>query len=603
MPKQAFVGEKITIPDATATGGSGNLSIELAVELNGEAIKLSEDKMFVPKKAGDYKVVYTVTDYLGQKTTFESVIAVTISDKPIIEINGVPTAWISGKKLTLPDFTALDYNVKEGEEPLEAKKYISIKYGGNIITLDDDRTALIEVAKSGDVITVIYRAEAVGEGVAGNVIEKQFQITVVKPEQVGDYFIHNAGRVSISYDSDNAYYKINSGGEKLEYVHPLCAEDFLLQMNVRKESNGINSFDVILQDATYDDVKVSIKVLKGEENSNCRVQINGEGPEIAIPGSFYEISGDPIELNFANDTCMLTAYGGFEICKITKDSQGRSFEGFPSGVVRLSIVFGNVSGKAELSIKKLMNQPFYGRTDANNTLKAFTDVIQPIIYPADSIQTTVDIDTEVKVPSAVAYDVLSSKAEVQVCVMGPDGSTLVETTSAQEEQSFKTSTYGTYVVTYTSTDEAGNLLSRKYNVRVPDTIPPEIEIEDDVPSRGKKGIPVELPNAAVTDNFDTEAALEIYVTDPNGHMELLEGLSFTPEMDGEYRILYYAKDGDYSYTSIPFTIVVGEGMLGRGWTPFLLAGGIVVLAAALAVVGILYYRKKKKPEKQEEQEG
>lgn len=605
MPKTAFVGEKVAVPAASATGGSGNLKVDLSVILGKNTIELSEDRVFIPEKAGDYKVVYTVTDYLHQTVTFESNIAVTISDKPIVEINGVPTAWVSGKTLTFPDFTALDYNVKEGKKPLEAKKSISIEYDGKTVPLEEDRSYKIEVRQSGDVVTAIYRAEAVGEGVAGNVIEKRYPITVIQPEQVGDYFIHNAGNISISYDNDNAYYSTWTSGERMEYVHPLPAEDFSLQMNVLKSGNGMDSFEVILQDSVYDDIKVSLKVIRGENDQNCRVQVNGQGTEIAIPGSFYEISNEPIELNFSNKNCALTAYGDFDICKIEKDLTGRAFKGFPSKLVRLSIVFGTVSGKAELCVKKLMNQPFYGNSDEQNSMVPFQDTIQPLIYPSNKLPATVDINTKITVPTAKAYDVLSSQALVQVSVTAPDGSMVVEQVSADSKNHFEASMYGTYRVNYTASDDVGNVRTSTYNIKVPDTIPPEIEISGEVPRRAQKGKEVELPDAVVTDNFDKEIELEIYVTDPTGRRKLLDGFNFTPEYDGVYQVSYYAKDDDYSFTSIPNTITVGDGAIGEtnqnNISMFGIVAGIVgTIILITLVVLLIFHRRLYKKKNQEE---
>jgi hypothetical protein len=69
---------------------------------------------------------------------------------------------------------------------------------------------------------------------------------------------------------------------------------------------------------------------------------------------------------------------------------------------------------------------------------------------------------------------------------------------------------------------------------------------------------VKLPEAAVEDNNDLLLRLYIFIIAPDGQLITLEeGIyEFIPNLEGNYKIFYYAQDSYNSYTYLEFLIKV-----------------------------------------------
>ena len=106
------------------------------------------------------------------------------------------------------------------------------------------------------------------------------------------------------------------------------------------------------------------------------------------------------------------------------------------------------------------------RTIKEYSLNAIEDVEGPTIS-VDFENKKVLKDTVITVPVATATDAVDGETEVKVSVMF--GLTSVELTNDE----FSANEYGTYIITYTATDEYGNTTSQSFYVEVQEEIQTE----------------------------------------------------------------------------------------------------------------------------------
>jgi hypothetical protein len=114
------------------------------------------------------------------------------------------------------------------------------------------------------------------------------------------------------------------------------------------------------------------------------------------------------------------------------------------------------------------------------------------------------------------------------------------------------------LVTYTAKDFSGNELTFSYYLNVVDTIAPEIVLPENATTTGKVGKTIALSKPIVTDNYDKEVKLTIYVYSPSMVMyQLPEGkFTFATNKAGKYKITYVAVDeaGNYGIKTVELTV-------------------------------------------------
>jgi hypothetical protein len=104
------VFDKVTIvgeSGVSATGGNGNLHVECAVYApDGQEVVL-QNNTFVAEVVGDYKIVYTATDYFGVEAKEESIVHVSAIERAVFLAEpSLPEVLISGFHYALPKAVA-----------------------------------------------------------------------------------------------------------------------------------------------------------------------------------------------------------------------------------------------------------------------------------------------------------------------------------------------------------------------------------------------------------------------------------------------------------------------------------------------------------------
>ena len=196
---------------------------------DGNVCKLSYNS-FQFMKAGDYEVRYTAG---GVEKTF--IIKCVDSSYPVINIHAATLFGIIGERVTLPNFTASD---SAGIDAASEKLTITAP-NGSVVTVDDDRSFLIEVAGE-------YLVEYSIADTNGNTTVKTFSIKGFEKYE------DESRQDSVIYSFDDVGY-LNLTMDISGYVdgkHEIVESGY---PTIENEKQG-NKVLKITSEATFDDV-------------------------------------------------------------------------------------------------------------------------------------------------------------------------------------------------------------------------------------------------------------------------------------------------------------------------------------------------------------
>jgi hypothetical protein len=188
------------------------------------------------------------------------------------------------------------------------------------------------------------------------------------------------------------------------------------------------------------------------------------------------------------------------------------------------------------------------------------DNIAPTITVNDNVTTYHDVYDVVKIPTAIAFDAISPDIDVTFSLFDPKGLAIYENIPAEKDYYFTLTTFGTYVLKYTTQDENNNKINRSINIVSIDNIAPGIEVNGQFKSKYKVGDTINIPNYAVMDNYYEGVSSYVFVTTPTYGMKVVtvngDASSYKFQVAGRYTITYYAMDNAANYTVKEFVIMV-----------------------------------------------
>lgn len=550
IPSSIYVGEIITIPNGIAMGGTGQKTVQISV-FNPDNQELNyENNQFIIQDEGIYKIVVTITDFLGNRNIITQKIYATYSESPIITDFYINPLFINNVSYVLPDFEAIDYYTDK-DFPQEAIKCITVTYNGQTTTLGKDRLFIPNVINNGDEVEIRYIAKAVG---SDKTSIRTFKTNILKVIQddgtinLSKYFM-TKDITNIEATSKYIEYKTNSSNASLVFANPLIANGLNFEISVPKESNNVDKIVATIHDSLNPQIAFDIIIYKNisPTASTSTMSIN-DGEKFVVAGSFYDITTYGFSLSY-NQTSqyIMDTNANTLIEKVTKTKYGTEFNGFPSGKAFISFSFGEVTGESAIRIMSLNNQIF-----SNDTV----DRIKPELQLDSPINKVGEINKPFKAPKAYALDVLDPQVTLTLEIK--KGTSTVYKGKIDEDYIFNPTSYGLYRFIYTVTDSSGRKQQTTYLVIIKDKIPPTLELNKQVPETGKCNKMINLPNATISDNYDENLRLWIIITAPDGEVRTLsEGeLSFTPTLQGKYRVTYYIQDSYNNYIYESYAIEI-----------------------------------------------
>ena len=535
------VGETVKVASATVSGGSGSHSLSVHAEHNGEKITVT-DGTFIPESAGEYKIIYVVTDEIEQTASAEYSFDAVVSSAPVFSSDVVlPSVLIAGGGYKVPVFVADDYSGGAKKE-ITASCKITDKNGEKTYSAGDVYVPAID-GKKGNVKFVF---------VAG-ATEKTYEIPCVDVWNV----VGNRKRLDFAsyiYSEDGVLTEKTENGLKVtvagegtaEFINPLLADKFSLTL--RGVSGGFGKITATLTDDEDKNVKVTFVL----EEKNGKVYLSAGGVTVAPEFSFD--GSKNIEISYSAGK--ITAAG--LTTDIGKTDAGKVFEGFKSHKVRLKFAL-ETSGEKSFYIEKIVNHSFTGTVTSDST--------EPAYYVSGAAGGTF-APGKITIPAAYAADVLDPNVSFTMSVVDADGNYLTDINGMSMNNVDPTKDYtvnfdkiGEYAVRYVISDvfnSSENKTPYSVSYTVLDEEAPVFKFNGEFKTEIGVGETYVLPRFTVSDNYSAESDIYVakYVEDPSGRMNEIpaNSNSFKATKAGTYKIILMAVDGsgnvDYFTTTV-----------------------------------------------------
>lgn len=543
LQNKSTVGETISLPKPIIYGGTINKDYRIEVFHDGKTVEIEEDVICVNKQ-GVYTVRYVVWDYYGQEFYFDYYLNSTLGDKPTVEFPQMPENVVSGTKVEIPQFKAIDYItfgdgvdaiVKyEIKEP-NSSQYESLDANYFVPTVEGEYKLKITVAQVGDL---------------SNTLEKEYVINSRNCNLVSDYFIiKNVDLVEIE---GNFAFGVTQETGSFSFINAINSKNLQFEFNVYDASVDtqvrIRLFDSLVKD-NYVDIAI-----KGENTRESLLLVGGKSYLInGAPLGRSELIGKTEEEidGLKSATIYNLSYkdgwiydGTRSVCKIDNYENGKSFDGFFSGKVYFEMTALNSTGNTTVEFSD-----FCGNKD-------FEVQATDITYPTISLSSVGRIAKVGDIVSFTysAYDLFDTECEIYVTITKKGKQVAV---GREGQCSFMVTDFGTNLVVIEAVDKEGNTTTIKFNIECFDNINPSITISDTAKNKLKLGKSLTLPTATTSDNIDTELKYSIYAKTPSKSFVIISNHTFTPDEVGLWTIYYYVEDscGNYDVQTLYIDVV------------------------------------------------
>ena len=533
-------GISIQLPEQSYTGGLGNVQTRVAVRDEAGNETDCPSDYFLPENGGNYTIIFYAEDYSGQVSSVEVPCSVADNPNPVFDGTiSLPKYFIAGKHYTLPTWTATQY----GEEKQEIEAQITATGGqldGNTFVPSADSTeariVYTAVSSSGSDVQPFTVPIVSVQGSSGLDLSKYFAT---------ENFTATAENNYISYAvTDQA-----QGGAQMHFIRELLAEYFNVDFFTADGTNNVQSIDVILQDSIDATARIFLRVSKGENNA-ASVTVNGKGTSYPVSISFagnyrngyFSVGYDPAAQAF---TCDSRSFA------VAETADGAAFAGFASGKVYLTLSVNGVSGDATVGVLRVNNQIL---------TRVAADTINPQIVTEDFFG-VYQHGSEVTIGAAYAADVIDPEITFTLTVLDSDGNTVTATdgtvlSDADPGRAYtiRLDQYGSYSFSYRAADTSGRTATYLVAINVVDDVNPVIRLSSGYSGTVEVGSSVQIKEATVTDNVDDTVEYTVFLKDPTGQINVVEG-SASFAVAGRYVLTYFAMDSSGNIATLEYTIL------------------------------------------------
>lgn len=538
----AMAGETVALPAAHTDGGSGPVTVSVAVVSDDGETPVSGT--FRPVKAGTYTLIYTATDYIGQTALAQCTVTVSPNATPVFpdEIT-LPRYLFSGSAYSVPEVYADDYS---GAEPVQrpASVYLRDAMGERQVT----GTFTPTVLQNGDTVDLIFRID-------GTDAERVCTIRTLLPFaaqdgrmrlQMQNYFVTDgataqAGDSAVTIGAQRA-----DGG--FTFANRLLAEGFSLSLNAVPAKSLYVGLKITLEDSLDPSVRLVIEIAKNGTTSLARV---GTASVELSSGFLTSSASNAFVIGYRSGT---VTFG-------TVSLSAGTFAGFPSGFAYLSVAFAGASEGSAFEVMDINDQPISA---------AANDRIRPKINLFGTYGDAAAFGARQVIPAAIAGDVLDPNTTLLLTVTAPDGTnvtaadgTVLSGIVPERAYEIDLTQYGQYFVSYVASDTfSGKSFELGYAITVEDRTAPEITFAHDFAASVKVGDVIVIPDFTVTDNVTAADGLRIakYVLTSQGRLIELTGTgnAFRPVHAGEYEVRIIAVDAAGNIAMVRQIVTVTE---------------------------------------------
>ncbi|MDR0426309.1 MAG: hypothetical protein LBH24_03965 [Clostridiales bacterium] len=531
-----YAGTRIPVAAIRSTGGIGRVDRRILVSGEGFT-SLVTDGYFVAPRAGVYAVVYEARDFVGRFDMYVYNVNVTYAAAPVFSDDpALPKQFLGGFSYALPELAAYRITAS-GSERVAATAAVTLD--GTPLDISGGRA---NITPAGD------RGTAVVTYTAGT-SQISYTVPVVNAKSGGALdltkFFYADDGITVTARTDDLQVSTQAASAGFEYARALVAEGFGFRFELVPEMQAYTALSFILTDSA--DAAQTVAVSFVPAATQTLMKINGNDAMLYAAG--FSAARELVLSQTENKIVFGTGFA-----HIRQYADGRPFQGFSSGLIRLRFSFDGVSGGSAVNVKEINNQLFNGRIRNDTTAPMFALV-------GNDYGGTYTIGSKTTIPRLIAADVLAPDSSATVSVAAPDGASWEADAFAEYQISLEQ--YGSYVVYYTVKDLTSNRTANYSFVIIVDKVtPPEITAGFDPPAAVKAGTLVAVPTATATDLDGNEAKVYRYLFTTKGTIiELGDSIdSFRADSAGIYTLRYMAIDalGNTAYREYKITVTGGN---------------------------------------------
>ena len=541
------VYESVYVPyvaDMNIYGGSGTLITDRAVYSPSKKLLTIKDKLELTE-LGDYKVVYTATDYYGNVGYgVVTIRSQEIAAPKFVQEPEFTDMFIKGFNYKLPEAFVIE-TVNGELISLACQTYVN----GNLVTGS--------FVADGTEVAIRY----VAEGATGTV-EWSDTISVVDVEK-GRYksrYFYTADTMQVIDQQTNLEFAFSDNAQAT-FVNAISSSSVAATFSYEASKANFSEMRIIIQDAANSNLSVTVTFFYDQASNTWLMQMNDSNAKVA-----YGESKGTLTFSYSAKNYQIIDTNGEAAAIVNAYDNGDEFKGF-SDAVYITFEFAGVSRATSFYLEKLSNQTMGYNKSA---IEKAVDEIKPLIVLDDVFLLRQKIGTKANIPTAEAFDVLGQIAEFTVTVeMG--GKTLIQG-PANEPVDFLLDKAGYYNVTYFAKDTNGNKTSLPYMILVSDETAPELSVTNNLSATYNVGAAIAIPTYSATDNNE-KLYIQVMVVLPNNEMRLLHYVendkvtsllsrdssiydsqfkvddnTFVAETAGTYTLRFIAFDEYYNYT-------------------------------------------------------
>lgn len=513
--KTVMAYENVIIPsvdDVIRIGGVGNSRIDITrriIDPRGQELLISGDE-FRPSLVGDYQVVFTGKDYVGNEGETTFIIHSQELNKPLfISEPNLPPALINGFKYSFDNVSAIE--TKNGEVvPVTPEILIN------------DEPYIGEYLATGTKAKVTYKA--VGESSFSTLEVDDLAIIDVTSEEgglhhskyfVGDYIVEE----SFYRESNNVTISGLAEGYTT-FINALNPNDFYLGLRLIEGQTNMKIASVKLTDSKDKNIHITFDI--DLINKSIKAPYL---PDLAF--SFYE---DSVGLEYNDENRSFYDTNQNKLGSLLKDDNGNAFNGFSDGVY-LSVGFKDVISDSSIAIEKIGNQPIGYRSKGR-------DRIQPSIKYSSPLISEQQKGKEFVYPTFEAFDVLSDVVETSITIIKPDNTFIIGDKNMVE--TFTIEQTGDYRITYLAKDSANNIKKIIEIVAVYDDLAPTITINNPPKTTYSLNSSFRIPEYKASDESG-KYTVDVILILPTNEMRILTHHVHDEELE-EVDVIDYALD-------------------------------------------------------------
>ncbi len=525
-----------TLEAVTVSGNLGNAHVEVVAKHEDGTELPIEEFSFLPKKGGEWTIVYTATDAVQRTGVFSFTAQVSVDEGVVfMPVQNLNKYAIVGAKNPIPVLGVIDYNLG-GAESVADKVYA--KKGEQTVEITDGYFTPTEAGE----YAIVYEATS-----SKNYTSQQ-TYTIIAVDvgfeseiAMDKYFYSEAIVDSETWDNDIRFSV--TPNQPIEFIRPVNGEEFFFAFNLLAGTTA-SGVELRLTDINNPNQEVTLTFAKGVEN--VTLSING-GRLRQLKGFSFGGGADfPVSIN--HEQIIVDS----NRAEIENYRNGEKFQGFDSQLVMLSVtVLSDSAQPVTLLVNEISEQRLNNITE---------DYISPTLVKSELMASRLFPGETIKLPKVKFIDVLDPYVTSSLSVYGPDGKIvkdangrLMENVPTDVDYYLNPTAIGTYTVVYTYSDSVGNGGSQE-GFRVISREKPTIEVSTEaVTAQVGKAITV---RSATVQSVSDKVQLYIFVQRPSSSLKELArtekgeyNMELTLEKAGRYLVRYLAID-EWNNTSI-----------------------------------------------------